>query len=160
MISAVVLTHNSKATMDATLASLTWCDEIVVIDDGSTDGTADLVSASARADTRVRLLRQPHEGIVAALQAGLGAAAAPLIARMDADDESYAERFAAQIDWLARGDGVGLVGSLVDFGGDRVTNAGYALHVDWMNSVVTPSDIRLNRFVESPLAHPSVMFRR
>jgi hypothetical protein len=52
------------------------------------------------------------------------------------------------------------VGCLVDYAGDRGANAGYARHVDWLNSVVTPEQITLNRFVESPLAHPSVMFRR
>jgi hypothetical protein len=55
---------------------------------------------------------------------------------------------------------VRLVGCQVEFGGDRETHAGYALHVDWTNSLTTPEEIGLNRFVESPFAHPSVMFRR
>lgn len=42
MISAVVLTHNSKATLEATLTSLAWCDEIVVVDDDSTDSTENI----------------------------------------------------------------------------------------------------------------------
>jgi hypothetical protein len=65
-----------------------------------------------------------------------------------------------QLALLEQHSGLGLVGSLVAFGGDRARAAGYALHVDWMNSVVTPQEIALNRFVESPFAHPSVMFRR
>src|SRR6185436_16591977 len=55
---------------------------------------------------------------------------------------------------------IGLVGCLVEFGGDRSASEGYALHVDWINALTTPDEIALNRFVESPLAHPSVMFRR
>jgi hypothetical protein len=52
-----------------------------------------------------------------------------------------------------------LAGTLVHFGGDPCGAAGYALHVEWLNSLVDPDAIALNRFVESPLAHPSVMFR-
>ena len=39
MISSVVLTHNAEATIAKTLGSLTWCEEILIIDDGSTDNT-------------------------------------------------------------------------------------------------------------------------
>ncbi len=42
MISAVVLTHNSASTLERTLASLTWCDEVVIVDDISADDTADI----------------------------------------------------------------------------------------------------------------------
>ncbi len=42
MISAVVLTHNSQAMLEDTLTSLIWCDEIVIIDDDSTDNTAQI----------------------------------------------------------------------------------------------------------------------
>jgi glycosyltransferase involved in cell wall biosynthesis len=99
---------------------------------------------------------------VAALQAGLAAGRGELVARMDADDEAHPERLAEQVAFLAApaNRAIGLVGCLVDYGGNRATNAGYALHVDWINSLVTPEEIALNRFVESPLAHPSVMFRR
>jgi hypothetical protein len=55
---------------------------------------------------------------------------------------------------------VGVVGCLVEFGGDRAANAGYALHVEWVNSLVTPAEMAVNRFVEQPVVNPSVMFRR
>jgi len=48
----------------------------------------------------------------------------------------------------------------VAFGGHPVLQAGYAKYVEWMNALITPKEIALNRFVESPFAHPSVMFRR
>ena len=55
---------------------------------------------------------------------------------------------------------MGLVACRVEFGGNREAQAGYAAYVDWTNSLLEPEAIALNRFVESPLAHPSVMFRR
>jgi len=53
-----------------------------------------------------------------------------------------------------------LVTGRVRFGGDRAAREGYAVYVDWLNTLETPEDISVNRFVESPLANPSVMFRR
>lgn len=136
--------------------------ELIAMDDGSADGTSDVLMTVARTDARVRVIRRDHEGLVAALNTGLACARGELIARMDADDEAHPERLAEQVGFLRASEhrDVGLVSCLVEFGGDRSQSAGYALHVDWLNSVVTSEDIALNRFVESPLAHPSVMFRR
>jgi glycosyltransferase involved in cell wall biosynthesis len=134
--------------------------ELLAIDDGSTDGTREILQTLARADPRVRVLARARGGLVAALEAGLGAARGEFIARMDADDESHPERFAAQVALLRAQPELGLVGCLVKFGGDRAASAGYALHVDWVNSLVTPEQIALNRFVELPVANPSAMFRR
>jgi hypothetical protein len=55
---------------------------------------------------------------------------------------------------------IGLVGSRVVFGGNRKKQAGYAAYVDWINTLIDPDTIACNRFIESPFAHPSVMFRR
>jgi glycosyltransferase involved in cell wall biosynthesis len=155
---------NAAATVERAVESIrrqTFPDwELVIVDDGSTDGTFDILSGLAREERRLRLWRQPHAGIVAALNAGLTAARADFIARMDADDETLPGRLEDQLRFLERHPEVGVVGSLVEFGGDRARAGGYALHVDWMNSLVTPEEIRLNRFVESPFAHPSVMLRR
>jgi glycosyltransferase involved in cell wall biosynthesis len=134
--------------------------ELIVVDDGSTDGTHDGLRRVAAEDARIRLLVQPARGLVAALNAGLAAGRGRFIARMDADDECHPERLSAQVEFLERNPELGLASCLVGFGGDRAARAGYALHVDWLNSLVTPEQIALNRFVESPLAHPSVMFRR
>lgn len=163
-VSIVLPVRNGGVTLGRALQSLTgqtlreW--EAVVVDDGSTDDTATVLAAATRADPRIRVLHRPAEGIVAALTAGIALARAPVIARFDADDEMHPARLALQLDLLDREPELGLVSCLVEFGGDRTANAGYALHVDWLNSVVTPDEIRLSRFIESPLAHPSVVYRR
>jgi len=155
---------NAAATLPRALRSVLtqrytdW--ELVVVDDGSTDDTPGILAELAGRDTRVRVLRQPHGGIVSALNAGLVAARGAWIARMDADDESHPDRLLDQVRWLEAHGKIGLVGCLVAFGGDRTRQLGYALHVDWMNGIQTPDRIQLERFVESPFAHPSVLFRR
>ncbi len=163
-VAVVLPAFNAAATLPDTLRSLaaqTLADwELVAVDDGSTDGTWDILAAAAR-DPRVRPLRHAaNRGIVAALDTALAAVAAPLVARLDADDTCLPERLARQAAFLDAHPETGLVGCRVAFGGDREAQAGYAAHVDWLNTLVEADDIRLNRFVESPFAHPSVMFRR
>lgn len=163
-VSVLLPAFNAAATVARAVGSIRaqtrpdW--ELLVIDDGSTDATAQVVAAASADDARVRLIRRPHEGLVAALNVGLADAQGELIARMDADDESLPGRLEQQTALLDAHGEVGVCGCLVEFGGDRSANAGYALHVDWLNSLVTPDEILLNRFIESPFAHPSVMFRR
>jgi glycosyltransferase involved in cell wall biosynthesis len=162
----VLPVRDGAATLARAIASIraqTFPDwELLVVDDGSSDNTRDLVAAIVRDEARIQLLTRPREGLVPALNAGLAAAHGEFIARMDADDESHPDRFAEQVAFLRTPEnhGIGLVGCLVEFGGDRAASEGYALHVDWLNALTTPDEIALNRFVESPLAHPSVMFRR
>jgi glycosyltransferase involved in cell wall biosynthesis len=74
--------------------------ECIVVDDGSTDRTARILAELAQRDSRVRPLRIEHSGIVAALNAGLKASRAPLVARMDADDLCLPDRFARQVEYL------------------------------------------------------------
>jgi glycosyltransferase involved in cell wall biosynthesis len=134
--------------------------ELIAIDDGSTDGSGDWLEARARTDPRLRVLRQPHRGLVAALTVGTAAARGDFVARMDADDESLPERFAAQTRYLEDHPPVGVVGSLVEQAPESSTGAGYAVYVEWLNSLVTTEEIGQARFIEAPFAHPSVMFRR
>jgi len=130
--------------------------EIIVVNDGSTDGTMDLLHRQKG----IELLDHSHRGIAPALNDGLAAASGDYIARMDADDLCHPSRMELQASCLDVYSQIGLVGCRVAFGGDRKEQQGYAAHVDWINELITPDDIALNRFVESPFAHPSVMFRR
>lgn len=162
----VLPVRNAAATVARAVASIRaqtlpdW--ELIAVDDGSTDGTRGVLRELASREPRMVVFEREHAGVTAAANAAMAAARGDFIARMDADDESHPERLAAQAAFLetAANRDVGVVGCLVEFGGDRATGEGYARHVDWVNSLVTPDDIALNRFVEAPLANPSVMFRR
>jgi len=84
----VIPAHNAAATIGAALESVLWQTisdlEVIVVDDGSTDETAAIVSAHS--DPRIRTLRQEQQGQSAARNHGIGEAAAPLVALLDADD--------------------------------------------------------------------------
>src|SRR2546422_1481825 len=163
-ISIVMPVRNAAETLRVALESVrsqTFQDwELVVVDDGSKDDTAGILESAARADPRIRILSQPACGIAEALQRGCAAARGEFIARLDADDWSPPERLLRQLEFFERHPQLGVVSCRVRHGGDPTAQAGYAAHVAWINSLLTPEDIALRRFVESPVAHPSVMFRQ
>jgi glycosyltransferase involved in cell wall biosynthesis len=163
-VSVIMPVYNAEATVENALQSIcsqTFADlEILVWNDGSTDRTQELLDAAASSDKRIKLLgTSQNNGIVHALRGLTGAATAPLLARMDADDVMHPERLAMQVREMELYPGCDLVSCLVTHGGHAQMQQGYAEYINWINSLQTPEAIRLNRFVESPLAHPSVMFR-
>ncbi|MEW6566561.1 MAG: glycosyltransferase [Chloroflexota bacterium] len=163
-LSVLMPCYNAAATLDEAVASIlsqTLSDlELVAVDDGSSDGTLEKLQVWADRDERVRVVQQEHGGIIAALNAGLAACRAPLVARMDADDRSYPERLARQAAYLEQHPEVAVVGCRVaGFPPDRV-RVGFQIYVDWLNSLVTPEDIARQIWIESPLAHPSVMMHQ
>jgi|GEM_PF-922865 len=88
--------------------------EFLVIDDGSSDGSAECVSGYCQRDSRVRLIRQEKTiGLSAALNLGLSQVTGEIVARMDADDEALPDRLAAQLAYLDAHPHVALVGSYV-----------------------------------------------
>jgi glycosyltransferase involved in cell wall biosynthesis len=132
--------------------------EVVAVDDGSVDATAQLLEAARRADPRVRVIHTLARGLVPALNTGLAEARAPLLARMDADDEAAPERLEAQERGMDAA-GVDVLGSRVELFGGLRGNAGMQRYVTWQNELLTHAQITRELFVESPLAHPSVMLR-
>lgn len=163
-ISVILPVCNAAATLARAIASIQsqsltdW--ELIAIDDGSTDPTAAILAEAAAADLRIRPFHTPHRGLIEALNRGITESRAPFLARMDADDECHPDRLSIQARHLDTRPEVGLVASRVRFGGNRQAAPGYARYVDWNNRILSAREIRMNRFVESPVAHPSVLFRR
>jgi len=162
-VSVLMPVYQAAATLPAALHSLAQQSHghftCIAVDDGSTDGSRDILEQQAREDERFQVLGIPHAGICTALNTGLQAIRSPAIARMDADDIARPHRLERQLERL-QDPAIGLVGCRVAFGGDAACQGGYARYVDWTNGLLTPEAIARNRFVESPLPHPSVLFRR
>lgn len=74
--------------------------ELVIVNDGSTDHSLEILWKYARGDARIKILSRPNTGLVGALNDGLAAAGGQYVARMDADDLSHPDRFARQLDWI------------------------------------------------------------
>lgn len=88
--------------------------EFLIVDDGSSDGSAAILDAYARQDARIRILRRGNKGLIVSLNELIAAARAPLIARMDCDDIAHPARFARQIAFLDARPEYGVVGTWID----------------------------------------------
>jgi glycosyltransferase involved in cell wall biosynthesis len=134
--------------------------EVVAVDDGSTDGSAELLDRWAAGDSRNRVLHIRASGLVAALNAGLAACRAPLVARQDADDISHPRRLELQAALLESRSELGVASCLVRCFPWHGVGEGYRVYQRWLDSLVSHQQMARERFVESPLAHPSAMIRR
>jgi glycosyltransferase involved in cell wall biosynthesis len=100
---------------------------LVCVDDGSTDATTEILDGVAARDRRVVVMRGPGEGIARALNRGLAACDADLVARMDADDVAHPERLALQRAALAADPALAAVGSRVRLFPRRIVRDGMRL---------------------------------
>lgn len=112
-ISIVLPTYNRAYCLGETLGSIqsqtytNW--EVLVIDDGSTDGTADVVRALQKDDTRIKYHYQRNNGVCAARNAGLRLAQGQWIAFLDSDDAWLPWKLAAQVACMERLPDVGMI---------------------------------------------------
>lgn len=156
--------RNATGTLDAAIASIvaqTFTDwALLLIDNASEDGGPAIAHAWYERDPRIHLITEPQVGIAHALNSGLHHATTPLIARMDADDVCHPERLAHQVTYLHEHPEVGVLGTRTVFATTVEKSSGMAWYVDWQNAILTPHEHYVKRFVDAPLAHPTVMFCR
>ena len=160
--SFLIPVRNAAATLEAAVRSACAQEdpdlEVLVIDDGSDDGSAGLVP---RDDPRVRVFRTPPRGIVAALNEGLAQCRGRFIARLDADDIARPHRLTRQIARLEADPSLGAIDGRVRFFRDQApVPEGMATYARWINSLISHEDILREILVESPMIHPATTFRR
>lgn len=162
-VSVVLPAFNAESTigravhsiLDQTFRNL----ELIVLDDGSTDETANVVRGID--DPRLTLAQRDHCGVTAAANWLTEAATAPLIARMDADDFAHPQRLEKQIDLLNAGsfDVVGCQVRILDQVG--VPLRSMERYAQWINDeTLSANRISELRFVEFPLVNPTLLARR
>ena len=123
--------------------------EFIIADDSSDDGSTECISEYAARDSRIRMLRTNFRlGPVGSSNWAAGAARAPMVARMDADDVSHPQRLERQIAILDESADVVLVGSLFEL-------------IDAEGSVLRPPDLSSLLMTQRPgCAHSSIFYRR
>ena len=145
------------AAIDSVLAQTFGEFEFLILDDGSTDATPQILRDYALKDARIRPIIRENRGLVASLNQLLEEARAPLIARMDADDICQPERFARQIAFLDANPDHGVVGSW----SEDIDERGQRWPIEGADHPVTHADFLHNiRFGGPLLVHPGVMYRR
>ena len=156
--------YNAEATLAETLDSIlaqTFKDFVLIaVDDGSTDNSLEVMHDYMKQDSRIKLLQVEHQGVVGAMNHALDNCAAPICARMDADDIMAPERLAKQWDYLQANPDIDLVGSCVRLFPEEIIQNGFNEYIRWQNGCITPQQIADNIYVELPIANPSICFRR
>ncbi len=159
LISILTSAHNEERHLEGTIANVLaqtlreW--EWIVVDDGSSDGTWEILGRWAERESRLRPLRnESREGLSRSLNKAILSSQGIYIARLDADDLCRPDRLARQRHFLDQNPKVGVVGSfnhVIDEGG-RVLETWRFQH--------TPEEIHYTLQFQNCLCHSSVMMRR
>lgn len=159
-VSVIMPVYNGEQYLAESINSLldqTFIDwELIIVDDGSTDQTSQIVRSFSQKDSRIRLVNHANNlGLVASLNDALLATAGKLIARQDADDLSTPDRLEKMVHFFQENPETGLVGSngyYLDEGGKVVGDSDFPLdHEEIRKAILTG---------KSPFFHGSWMFRR
>ena len=163
-ISILLPVWNAEATLSVCLRSLlrqTEADwECVVIDDGSSDRSLAIARTFAARDPRFRVEARPHEGLIATLNAGIPLCSGAIIARMDADDWMHRDRLRLQCATLEKNPELDALGCFTRSFPRRELQDGRRLYEQWLHSLDDAESIWRDRFIECPIAHPSLAIRR
>ena len=158
-VSVIIPTYNRRDlvlnAVRSVLAQTLTVDEIIVVDDGSEDGTA--AALQLHFGSRVVYIRQDNAGVAAARNRGLAIARGEYLSLLDSDDEWLPEKTSRQVQWLDAHPGFGMV--LCDV--IRVTKEGEIVDVFRRREFI-PEDGHVLRWVlrNPALAPVSAMFRR
>lgn len=126
--------------------------EFIILDDGSTDSTPAILQEYASRDSRIRIVRLDHQGIVVALNRGVAEAKAEWIARMDCDDIAHPERFERQWGAIRKQPETVLCHTQIKLIGEEkhLTKVPYLVR--------SHSLLKLRLCHQCPVSHPTVMF--
>lgn len=163
-VSVLLPCRDAADTLSEALASLlaqSYADlEVLAVDDHSTDATSALLASCARRDPRLRIIPARGTGIVAALNQALEHARGEFVARMDADDICELNRLALQVSAFDADPDLVACGCQVRYFPREAVRDGARRYEQWLNALVTDADIRRDRFIECPIAHPALVARR
>lgn len=156
LVSIVIPVHNGekyiKESIDSCINQTYRNTEILVVDDKSEDGTLDILREYK---DRIKVIPiEKQNGLGNVINVGIRQSKGKYIARMDADDIMYPTRLEKQVEYLESNPNCVAVGGqidIIDEYGDKVNHREYAL---------TDKELKKNRFLFQPFAHPAVTLRR
>lgn len=167
-ITVLLPVYNAERYLQQTLESVfsqTFDDfELLVIDDGSSDGSAKILAKAAQNDNRCRVITQDNAGLIATLNRGLEEARSDWVARIDADDLMHSDRLRIQYEFAMANPQFKIVGTkfldFYDSGVDTVLQA-LKMPVDATEQKGPASSLQVSRqrLLEGNLiGHPSVLY--
>ncbi len=159
-VSVIMAAFNSQKYLAQAIESIlnqTLKDlEFIIIDDGSTDNTSEIINTYQNIDERIiHLKNEENRGLPASLNKGLDIASGKYIARMDGDDFSEINRLETQVNHLENNKGIDILGCsmrIISANGDPTGEI-------WSYSN-NPSELSLETFFLSPVPHAAIVARR
>lgn len=156
LVSVVMAVHNGERHLDAALSSIlaqTYGNfEVIVINDGSVDSTAERLARYD--DSRLRVLINPtRQGLAVSLNRGLDVAEGDYVARMDADDLCHPQRIERQVEFMEGHPEIGLLGTACHLIDERGQCVGSSRHP------AGDAAIRWRLLFAPAVAHPTAMIR-
>lgn len=155
-VSIVLPIYNGAAylrqAIDSLLAQSFSDFELIAIDDGSTDDSADVVGSYS--DPRIAFLRQDNKGLAASLNRGIALARGRYVARQDQDDVSFPERLAKQVEFLDAHPDIAVVGTWAEIVNASRRDTRFHRHP------ANPAVLRFLLLFDNPFVHSSVMMRK
>lgn len=157
-VSVILPVYNGEAylreAIDSVLAQTFTDFELIIVDDGSTDGSADIIASYK--DARIRYIRnEQNKGLIFSLNSAIDTAQGNFVARMDSDDIALAQRFEKQLSYLKAHETTVLATrvKLIDACGEPLP--------DWPEERENISFKQIKKFLpkDNCIAHPSVMGR-
>jgi len=128
--------------------------EFIVIDDGSTDGSASILDSYQNSDSRMKVHHKEHGGLIESLNRGCRLAQGKYIARMDADDVAIKDRLTRQLDFMETHPQVGALGGAVEW----IDAMGKSLGTH--RYPAEDREIKATLLQGCALWHPTVLLRR
>lgn len=158
-LSVALSVYNGASHLGLAIESITrqtYTDfEFLILNDGSSDASADIINEHAARDRRIRPIHRDNRGLIASLNQLVDESRAPLIARMDADDISLPERFAKQMAFMTANPDYGVVGTWTS----DIDEHGDPFHISGADHP-TDHDAFIASIEISMICHPSVIMRR
>lgn len=134
--------------------------ELILVNNNACEISTSIANKWCLNDNRIKTIHEPVQSVAHAMNTGIRNANADLIARLDADDISFPTRLQKQLEYMVRHPETGVVSTQTAFASEIERSRGFALFVDWQNRILTHEDHSLARFVESPVAQPTILFRK
>lgn len=162
-VSILLPVWNAESTLETCLRSIERQSEsdieCVLVDDGSTDRSLEMAHRQADRDPRFRVFAEPHHGLVHSLIKGTARCRGAFVARIDADDWMHRDRLRLQRAALENHPELDAVGCFVRIFPRKTLSNGRRAYEDWLHSLCDPEALWRDRFIECPVAHPTLMIR-
>ena len=155
LVSVIMSVYNGeeflKRAMDSILTQTFTNFEFIIIDDGSSDNSLNILEEYAKNDNRIKIVSQKNIGLTKSLNIGIKLASGKYIARQDADDVSLSQRLEKQVDFLEKNEDIVLLGTNQYEIDGEVIYTGKYFDIETINKIV---------YLYNPIVHTSAMFRR